>query len=64
MARFFMRIVISLVLGWWIGVEIGITLWPESNLGPLIPILFAVPVIYLLSFLIVPVLSDWLNRLR
>lgn len=64
MIRFVTRILLSLVAGWWIGTYIGWTYWPESNLGPLIPTLIAVPSLYLASFLVVPLLSGWLDRLR
>jgi hypothetical protein len=64
MTRFFIRILLSLMIGWWIGVEIGWTFWPENNLGPLVPILAAIPLTYLASYLIVPLFTGWLDRLR
>ncbi|MDH4442592.1 MAG: hypothetical protein QE284_19670 [Rhizobium sp.] len=64
MTRFFTRFLISLVLGWLAGVETGIALAPESNLAPLAGILVMVPLTYLASFLVVPLLSGWLDRLR
>ena len=64
MARMFMRILISVFVGWGIGVTVGRTFWPDSNLGPLIPIFVAVPLTYLASFLIAPLLTRWLDRLR
>jgi hypothetical protein len=64
MTRFFIRVLASLGIGWWIGVEMGLRLWPQSNLGPMVAIMVAVPVTYLASLPIVPLLRRWLGGLR
>jgi hypothetical protein len=64
MTRFFVRILISLVLGWTIGVYAALTFGPEGNLTPMLYIFVTVPLTYAGSFLIVPLLSNWLDRLR
>lgn len=64
MGRLFTRILISLVVGWLTGVEAALRLAPDSNLAPLAGILAMVPLTYLTSFLIVPLLTGWLDRLR
>lgn len=64
MTRVFVRILISIVLGWTIGVYAALTFGPEGNLTPMIYIFFTVPLTYACSFLIVPLLSGWLDRLR
>ncbi len=64
MGRFFIRSLISVVVGWLIGVEAALRLAPDSNLAPLAGILVMVPLTYLASFLIVPLLTGWLDRLR
>ena len=64
MARFFLRILISIVLGWMIGVQAAFVVGPEGNLTPMLYIFVTVPLTYAMSFLIVPLLSNWLDRLR
>jgi len=64
MARFVIRIAISIVLGWMIGVETALAFGPEGNLTPMLYIFVTVPLTYAASFLIVPLLSGWLHRLR
>ena len=64
MARFFLRILISMVLGWMIGVQAAFVFGPEGNLTPMLYIFVTVPLTYAMSFLIVPLLSNWLDRLR
>ena len=62
--RFFIRILISIVVGWTVGVQAAFALGPEGNLTPMIYIFVTVPLTYAASFLIVPLLSNWLDRLR
>ncbi len=64
MARFFIRILISIVVGWTVGVQAAFAFGPEGNLTPMIYIFVTVPLTYAASFLIVPLLSNWLDRLR
>jgi len=64
MARFLLRILISIVAGWMIGVQAAFAFGPEGNLTPMLYIFVSVPLTYLGSFLIVPLLSNWLDRLR
>jgi len=64
MTRFLIRIVISIVIGWMIGVQAAFAFGPEGNLTPMVYIFVAVPLTYLATFLIVPLLSGWLDRLR
>lgn len=64
MTRFLTRIAISIVIGWMIGVEAAFAFGPEGNLTPMLYIFVSVPLTYLGSFLIVPLLSGWLDRLR
>jgi len=64
MQRFLFRIAISIVMGWMIGVQAAFAFGPEGNLTPMIYIFFTVPLTYAASFLIVPLLSGWLDRLR
>lgn len=64
MGRFFIRILISIVVGWTVGVQAAFALGPEGNLTPMIYIFVTVPLTYAASFLIVPLLSNWLDRLR
>ena len=64
MARFFLRILISIVLGWMIGVQAAFVFGPVGNLTPMLYIFVTVPLTYAMSFLIVPLLSNWLDRLR
>ena len=64
MTRFFVRILISIVLGWTIGVYAALTFGPEGNRTPMGYIFLAVPLTYACSFVIVPLLSGWLERLR
>jgi|GEM_PF-3491423 hypothetical protein len=64
MTRFLVRIGISIVLGWMIGVQTAFTFGPQGNLTPMLYIFVAVPLTYACSFLIVPLLSNWLDRLR
>jgi ABC-type anion transport system duplicated permease subunit len=64
MTRFLIRILISIVIGWMIGVQAAFTFGPEGNLTPMLYIFGAVPFTYLATFLIVPLLSGWLDRLR
>ncbi len=64
MTRFLLRIAISIVLGWTVGVHAALTFGPEGNLTPMLYIFVTVPLTYAASFLIVPLLSNWLDRLR
>lgn len=64
MTRFIVRILTSLVLGWMIGVQAALAFGPEGNLTPMLTIFVTVPLTYAASFLIVPLLSNWLDRLR
>lgn len=64
MQRFLFRIAISILVGWMIGVQAAFAFGPEGNLTRMIYIFFTVPLTYVASFLIVPLLSGWLNRLR
>ena len=64
MTRFIVRILTSLALGWMIGVQAAFAFGPEGNLTPMLYIFAAVPLTYLATFLIVPLLSGWLDRLR
>ncbi|MGQ2969158.1 MAG: hypothetical protein ACT6RF_10460 [Allorhizobium sp.] len=64
MTRFLIRILISIVIGWMIGVQAAFTFGAEGNLTPMLYIFGAVPLTYLATFLIVPLLSGWLDRLR
>ncbi|MFL0692198.1 MAG: hypothetical protein ACJLUP_08810 [Agrobacterium tumefaciens] len=64
MTRFIVRILASLVLGWMIGVEAAFAFGPEGNLTPMLYIFVTVPLTYAMSFLIVPMLSNWLDGLR
>lgn len=64
MARFLLRILISIVLGWMIGVQAAFAFGPEGNLTPMLYVFVTVPLIYALSFLVVPLLSNWLDRHR
>ncbi len=64
MARFFLRILISIVVGWMIGVQAAFAFGPEGNLTPMLYIFVTVPLTYACSFLVVPLLSSWLDRLR
>ncbi|SIQ04420.1 hypothetical protein SAMN05880561_101952 [Rhizobium sp. RU33A] len=64
MTRFFVRILISVILGWMIGVQAAFAFGPEGNLTPMLTIFVAVPLTYAASFLIVPLLSNWLDQLR
>lgn len=64
MTRFLIRIGISIVIGWMIGVQAALAFGPEGNLTPMLYICAAVPLTYLATFLIVPLLSGWLDRLR
>lgn len=64
MARFCIRVAISIVLGWMVGVEAALAFGPEGNLTPMLYIFVTVPLTYAASFLIVPLLSGWLHRLR
>ncbi len=62
LAIFVGRIAASVVAGWFLGAIIGIALWPESNLGPLLVIPPAILALYTLSFVVVP--ADWWRRRR
>ena len=64
MTRFLIRIGISIVIGWMIGVQASFAFGPGGNLTPMLYIFGAVPLTYLATFLIVPLLSGWLDRLR
>ena len=64
MTRFILRLLISVILGWMIGVEAAFAFGPEGNLTPMLTIFVSVPLTYACSFLIVPLLSGWLDRLR
>jgi uncharacterized membrane protein YhiD involved in acid resistance len=64
MTRFIVRILASLVLGWMIGVEAAFAFGPAGNLTPMLYIFVTVPLTYAMSFLIVPMLSNWLDGLR
>ncbi len=64
MTRFIVRILASLVLGWMIGVHAAFAFGPEGNLTPMLYIFVTVPLTYAMSFLIVPMLSNWLDGLR
>jgi uncharacterized membrane protein YgaE (UPF0421/DUF939 family) len=64
MTRFIVRILASLVLGWMIGVQAAFAFGPEGNLTPMLYIFVTVPLTYAMSFLIVPMLSNWLDGLR
>jgi hypothetical protein len=64
MIRFIVRILASLVLGWMIGVEAAFAFGPAGNLTPMLYIFVTVPLTYAMSFLIVPMLSNWLDGLR
>lgn len=64
MTRFLVRILISVILGWMIGVQAAFAFGPEGNLTPMLYIFVTVPLTYALSFLVVPLLSNWLDRLR
>ena len=64
MTRFLIRIGISIVIGWMIGVQAALAFGPGGNLTPMLYIFAAVPLTYLATFLIVPILSGWLDRLR
>jgi ABC-type anion transport system duplicated permease subunit len=64
MSRFLARIGISIVIGWMIGVQAAFAFGPEGNLAPMLYIFVTVPLTYAGSFLIVPLLSGWLDRLR
>ncbi len=64
MTRFIVRILASLVLGWMIGVQAASAFGPEGNLTPMLYIFVTVPLTYAMSFLIVPMLSNWLDGLR
>ncbi|MBA4799317.1 hypothetical protein [Rhizobium rosettiformans] len=64
MARFFLRILISIVVGWMVGVQAAFAFGPEGNLTPMLYIFVTVPLTYACSFLVVPLLSGWLDRLR
>lgn len=56
MTRFLLRIAISIVLGWTVGVYAALTFGPEGNLTPMLYIFVTVPLTYAASFLIVPLL--------
>jgi hypothetical protein len=64
MVRFFTRILVSIVIGWMIGVQAAFAFGPDGNLTPMLYIFVTVPLTYLGSFLIVPLMSGWLDRLR
>lgn len=64
MTRFFLRILMSIVIGWTIGVQAAFVFGPEGNLTPMLYIFVTVPLTYACSFLIVPLLSSWLDRQR
>lgn len=64
MTRFLVRILISVILGWMIGVQAAFAFGPEGNLTPMLTIFVTVPLTYALSFLVVPLLSNWLDRQR
>ena len=64
MARFFLRILISIVVGWMIGVQAAFAFGPEGNLTPTLYIFVTVPLTYACSFLVVPLWRGWLDRLR
>ena len=64
MRRFLARIGISIVIGWMIGVQAAFAFGPAGNLTPMLYIFVTVPLTYAGSFLIVPLLSNWLDRLR
>ncbi len=64
MTRFIVRILTSLALGWMIGVQAASAFGPEGNLTPMLYIFVTVPLTYAASFLILPLLSNWLDRLR
>ena len=47
-----------------LGLQAAFAFGPEGNLTPMLYIFGAVPLTYLATFLIVPLLSGWLDRLR
>lgn len=64
MTRFLIRIGISIAIGWMIGVQAALAFGPDGNLTPMLYIFVTVPLTYLATFLIVPLFSGWLDRLR